>query len=300
MGVAVGSKLYAKFSSDMEVLQWLQSVFAQANLIYRPQLNFVLQIGNSYLQATPNNAPSWNQGNSCPQSINTQLDNFKRWDQPAQMGLWHLFDDCFPGSGSIGLASVGVLCRMSKSTWNNKYANTGLSWYSARTWKTFAHEVGHNFGGGHSFENGQGNTGGIMDYGDGTLDDIFQFNTQFRKDEMCAVMRQAVANQCSAITYYASSCGNGVVEAGEDCECASGTDCAYCSNCQLSAGKQCTPDSYSGAECCSSLGEYTRFGILQYPRGRQRFLHARNLHVHALCRVFFYWRLLRTPRRQRL
>ena len=25
--------------------------------------------------------------------------------------------------------------------------NTGVVWYSERTWKTFAHEVGHNFGG---------------------------------------------------------------------------------------------------------------------------------------------------------
>ena len=81
--------------------------------------------------------------------------------------------------------------------------NTGVVWYSERTWKTFAHEVGHNFGGRppgssccllhfadrscvydeaghHSFEKGQGKTGGIMDYGDGTLNGIFQFNTQFR------------------------------------------------------------------------------------------------------------------------
>merc|ERR1719291_147632 len=66
MGVAMGSNLYSKFGTSQRALQWLESVFAQTNLIYRPQLNFVLQIGSSYLQSTENNAPSWNQGTSCP------------------------------------------------------------------------------------------------------------------------------------------------------------------------------------------------------------------------------------------
>ena len=44
------------------------------------------------------------------------------------------------------------------------------------TWTVNAHEAGHIFGAEHSFENGQGTTGGIMDYGDGKYNGVYQFN----------------------------------------------------------------------------------------------------------------------------
>ena len=51
---------------------------------------------------------------------------------------------------------------------------------------TFAHEVGHNFGCDHAFDEGQGRTGGIMDYGDGmfycfVFFCVFFFNLFFRR-----------------------------------------------------------------------------------------------------------------------
>ena len=61
------------------------------------------------------------------------------------------------------MAWVGTLCRTGRGS------HTGVSWYTRRHWFTFAHEIGHNFGGSHSFEEGQVRTGGIMDYGNGLL-----------------------------------------------------------------------------------------------------------------------------------
>jgi hypothetical protein len=157
-----------------------------------------------------------------------------------------LFGDCWNG-GAIGLANVAVLC---KSSWNR-----GLTWYGGSTWATFAHEVGHNFGASHSFEEGQGSTGGIMDYGDGTLNGEFQFNSKYRKVEVCAELTKQINLECPHIVPHSVECGNGVVEEGEECECAIGqTTCTHCENCQRALDTVCSPDSFTGGECCSPTG----------------------------------------------
>merc|ERR1712232_285592 len=63
---------------------------------------------------------------------------------------------------------------------------------SMPNWGIFAHELGHNFGGAHSFEEGQMWTGGIMDYGSGKLGGYYQFNTKYRKKQMCNALNRVV------------------------------------------------------------------------------------------------------------
>jgi hypothetical protein len=41
--------------------------------------------------------------------------------------------------------------------------------------------AGHNFAAQHTFQNGQGSTGSIMDYGDGKLNGEYQFHTTYSK-----------------------------------------------------------------------------------------------------------------------
>merc|ERR1719218_589319 len=90
---------------------------------------------------------------------------------------------------------MGTVCQP-RSPYPPYGANTGVNQLKTRnTWLTFAHELGHNFDGGHSFEEGQGRTGGIMDYGDGKLNGVYQFNTKYRKQKMCRCMNNAV-NKC--------------------------------------------------------------------------------------------------------
>ena len=85
-----------------------------------------------------------------------------------------------------------------------------------------------------------------MDYGDGKLSGIYQFNTKYRKTQMCNEVNNNI--NCAHFKSYAPECGNGVVEAGEACECESGgTNCACCQNCQLKSGAQC-----SSGECCNT------------------------------------------------
>jgi hypothetical protein len=265
MGVAVGTRLYTTegiLGSVDDTLDWLQSVFAKANLVYTPQLNFVLTISDVYIPAVSGETESWD---DCTLGMDSQLSEFSKWGQRSRQGLWHLFDNCYDmWGGAIGLAYVGSpsagICAMDPRCYSvgsgscvNSYSNTGVSWYSSSTWKTFAHEIGHNFGADHAFDNGQGTTGGIMDYGDGTLNGIYQFNTEFTKDDICTVVSDRVDEGCDAITTYAAVCGDGLLADGEECECDVGTSCAFCEGCLLTQGKQCTPEG-GESECCTSTG----------------------------------------------
>jgi len=51
-----------------------------------------------------------------------------------------------------------------------------------------------------------------------------------------------------------TECGNGLLQEDEECECASGTECRFCSNCKLQDGKECTPD--SATACCDDEGMF--------------------------------------------
>jgi len=85
---------------------------------------------------------------------------------------------------------------------------------------------------------------------DATYDGIHQFNSAKSKAEICETISLGMARGCEAFTEYGPSCGNGVVEDGEECECASGTACSFCQGCVLEVGKECTPDAATDPGCC--------------------------------------------------
>lgn len=103
-------------------------------------------------------------------------------------GATHIFTGCGDGWGIVGLAFMGGIC--------SPYGiNSGINQIrGGDTFLTFAHELGHNFNADHSFEDGQYITGGIMDYGDGILNGAYQFNTKYRKAEMCGKASEVVNN----------------------------------------------------------------------------------------------------------
>eukprot|EP00729_Bicosta_minor_P018203 gene18203-15822_t len=266
MGLAMSKKMYdAAGGTDADAEFWLADILAKTNLVYESQLNIVLTAADLYFSE---GSTSWD-NTGCKRFSNTNLEaslaSFVSWTKPSNQALWHLFDDCFSGSTAVGatggLGSMGVLCRQN--------SGAGLTYNMDRmkarsTWVMFAHEVGHNFGASHSFEEGTGTTGGIMDYADGRYRGVFQFNTRYRKQQVCAHIRLQFDTVCSAeqVVQHVDVCGDGVLNAGEECECAdNSTSCRSCTNCKLDAGKECTPDAFLPAmqKCCEDDGMFTDY-----------------------------------------
>jgi hypothetical protein len=104
IGVVIAAKFAATFNNDAELITTeLQRIIANANMVYTPQLNFVLTIDQIYIPSLIGESVSWD---SCASGIIQQINDFKYWAPPSRQGLWHLFDDCYV-SGTIGVATLG-------------------------------------------------------------------------------------------------------------------------------------------------------------------------------------------------
>eukprot|EP00463_Aulacantha_scolymantha_P000542 TRINITY_DN1329_c0_g1_i1.p1 TRINITY_DN1329_c0_g1~~TRINITY_DN1329_c0_g1_i1.p1 ORF type:complete len:855 (-),score=180.21 TRINITY_DN1329_c0_g1_i1:83-2575(-) len=97
-----------------------------------------------------------------------------------------------------------------------------------------------------------------MDYGDGKLDGVYQFNTQHRRTECCEEINEALADKkannrysntkyvekAECISSYDHKCGNGVIEPPEVCD---GGKCCDQTTCKPIASAQCFT---ANTECC--------------------------------------------------
>eukprot|EP00455_Lapot_gusevi_P043586 TRINITY_DN531_c0_g1_i5.p1 TRINITY_DN531_c0_g1~~TRINITY_DN531_c0_g1_i5.p1 ORF type:complete len:1022 (-),score=341.48 TRINITY_DN531_c0_g1_i5:177-3242(-) len=198
IGLAVDSSFYTiAGNTDSALDAVLQQVIMVTNVMYEHQFDTNVVVTANPVVYKTSGGETWN---ACGVDTSTKLDNYRTWranNKPE--ASWHLMTNCFPPPGTVGLAYVGVMCNMAYSAgWSNYLA-------SSRTWSVFAHEMGHNFGAGHSFENGQGSTGGIMDYGNGLYNNIYQFHP-LKKKEVCPVLTSGTSSSnknCMAISSQA-------------------------------------------------------------------------------------------------
>eukprot|EP00446_Apocalathium_sp_SHHI-4_P014217 CAMPEP_0177215672 /NCGR_PEP_ID=MMETSP0367-20130122/34347_1 /TAXON_ID=447022 ORGANISM="Scrippsiella hangoei-like, Strain SHHI-4" /NCGR_SAMPLE_ID=MMETSP0367 /ASSEMBLY_ACC=CAM_ASM_000362 /LENGTH=415 /DNA_ID=CAMNT_0018665133 /DNA_START=133 /DNA_END=1380 /DNA_ORIENTATION=- len=165
---------------------------SQASFIYERQMNIRLEIAElTIFKGTEPGAPLYagdcKEGSAMASTdfMQAKLVSLASSTRPLR-GAWHLFTGCGSGHGTLGIALTGTMCT-SKAV--------AVSQLQPDPLIAFAHELGHNLGAGHSFEMGRGKTGGIMDYGVHTVKGVLQFNTKYRRDEMCKFI-QASQGRC--------------------------------------------------------------------------------------------------------
>ena len=253
MGIVLASSLIRRFDNDIDkAVKYTESLLVRTNSAFIRQLNIKLMLKHIVVvDGDAGEQHDWDT-EDCNNSIFESFDKFRKYKKPSNQGLWHLIDSCYRAGNAIGVAFSGVICSTT--------VNVGMTQAPVRVnnWITFAHEVGHNFGAGHTFEEGQGKTGGIMDYGSGLLNNEYQFNRKYRYDDFCIKITNSI-DRCKEhfiMSEPASSepktCGNGKLDSFEECDCPKPgqKECKCCKNCKLKEQAQCVP--YFSNECCNT------------------------------------------------
>lgn len=223
VAILVDVKGWEKHSGNIH--DHLTDMVTQASFIYEMQMHIRLQIGLLHIYETNNGAPPFAVG--CP-DINTKLTQLTNDNTIPFFAATHLMTGCGTDYGTVGLAYIGAFCT-AYAKGVNEIHDSG----SDSTFLIFAHELGHNLGAEHSFENGMGETGGIMDYGDGHVHGVYQFNSQFRQSQVCSTLSQQATTGCQGkfnlmvnpppvqVTHHAEQCvtvGNAGLGGGHVCQ----------------------------------------------------------------------------------
>jgi len=257
--------------------------FNTASGIYESTFNIALgvialNITTDNCPATPVKGVEWNQECTAAYTIDQRLSDFSFWrGQDGRSsdgaGLWHLMTKCNSGS-IVGIAWTKTLCQMKSQSQGagsglQYTAGTGVSSVTPNEWMVVAHEIGHGFGAIHDCTtqlcpnpNGQ-----CCPLSATTCDAAAQFimnpseqvaTKQFSPcsiKAMCGTV-QSSSGQClkppgTRVTQSSEPniCGNGLKEAGEDCDCGSADDCANDPCCD---GTTCK---FKGTAVCDDMND---------------------------------------------
>jgi hypothetical protein len=299
VGVATDCTYTAGFNSTETARANVINVINSASVQYENSFNITLGLQNLTISdaacpATAAASAPWNVDCDSSLQITDRLNLFSAWRGQSQdsNAYWSLFSTCGTDS-AVGLSWLGQACVAtaqvaSSSTGNETVSGTNVVVRTSTEWEVFAHETGHTFGAVHDCDSttcSDGTTvvsqqccplsattcdaGGKYIMNPSTGDNITMFSACTVGNICTAMLMNSVNTTClsankDVTTISGSQCGNGIVEAGEDCDCGGtsgcGTDsCCDPTTCKFTANSLCDP---SNEECCTSSCQFATNGTI--------------------------------------
>lgn len=299
IGIATDCKMTDYFSDNTTTTakeaakDYVINIVNTASSLYESSFNVSIGLRNLTINkescpTSNNDATPWNvdcgSGN-----LTWRLNEFSKWraDNQDSNAYWTLMTGCSTGS-EVGVSWMGQLCT-SELTSSGSSSVSGANVVvgnAGTTWQIFAHESGHTFGAVHDCDSqtcGEGledssqccpltsstcdaNAKYIMNpYAAATMTNFSECTI----GNICsAIGRNSIKSTCltdnrGVVTITGSQCGNGIVEAGEDCDCG-GTagcgdnNCCDATTCKFKNNAVCDD---SNDNCCSSC-QYSSQGTV--------------------------------------
>ena len=299
VGIATDCSFRGNFNSTQSLRSNVIGIVNQASHVYESTFNVSLGLQNLTIQpescpGTPVAATPWNL--PCSSSnITDRLNSFSGWrgQHADDNAYWTLLTNCTTGP-EVGLSWLGQLC-VSTSQTNDGETTTGANVVAMTSteWQVFAHETGHTFGAVHDCDsqtcadssivnsqqccplsNSTCDAGGQYIMNPSTGQGITAFSPCTVGNICSAMGRNSVQSSCLAAnkditTVSGSECGNGIVEAGEECDCGGASlcgdnNCCDGSTCKFKSGAVCDD---SNEDCCTNCQFATKGAVCRASTG---------------------------------
>jgi len=299
VGIATDCTYTAVFNSTASARANIISVISTASQQYEDSFNITLGLQNLTISdaacpATAAASAPWNVPCSDSVTIQDRLNLFSGWrgERNDNNAYWTLLSTCATQS-AVGLAWLGQACVTtsqvaSSSSGNETVSGANVVVRTGTEWQVLAHETGHTFGAVHDctsqtcadgqtvasqqccpFSPDSCDAGGAYIMNPSTGPNIQKFSPCTVGNICSAIGRNSVKTSCltankDVTTITGSQCGNGIVEAGEDCDCGgtnscSGNSCCDPDTCKFKANAFCDP---SNEDCCTSTCQFASNGTV--------------------------------------